>query len=67
MATPQQYLGAFELTTDGQAVLEELAQLFGGPPFVAGQPDRTAYNCGARAVIEHIHAMLARAEARPRS
>ena len=62
MATPQQYAATFDLTTDGQAVFAELMGLFGGAPFVAGQPDRTAYNCGAKAVIEHIAARLAEAE-----
>lgn len=64
-ATPQQYLAAFEFTGDGQAVLDDLARLFAGPPFVAGKPDQTAYNCGAKAVIEHIHAMIAKAEPPP--
>lgn len=61
-ATPQQYLSAFELTTDGRAVLDDLSRLFGAAPFAPGQPDQTAYNCGAKAVIEHIHAQLAKAE-----
>lgn len=61
-ATPQQYLGAFELLGDGQAVLNDLLERFGGPPFVAGQPDQTAYNCGAKAVVEHILAMIDQAE-----
>lgn len=60
--TPAQYLYTFELTNDGQAVLDDLARLFGGAPFVRGAPDQTAYNCGAKAVIEHIHAMLAKAD-----
>lgn len=58
MATPQQYAATFDLTPDGQAVLAELMDKFGGAPFVAGQPDVTAYNCGAKAVIEHIVARL---------
>ena len=58
MKTPQQYAATFELTNDGQAVLDDLLQRFGGPPFVAGKPDQTAYNCGAKAVIEHIAAQL---------
>lgn len=58
MATPQQYRSAFELFNDGQAVLEDLVEKFGGPPFVAGQTDQTAYNCGAKAVIEHIYAQI---------
>jgi predicted short-subunit dehydrogenase-like oxidoreductase (DUF2520 family) len=61
-ATPQQYLSAFELFADGQAVLDDLTQTFGGPCFVPGQADRTAYNLGAKAVIEHIHARIAQAE-----
>lgn len=58
MKPPQQYAATFELTNDGQAVLDDLLQRFGGPPFVAGKPDQTAYNCGAKAVIEHIAAQL---------
>lgn len=65
-ATPQQYLSAFELTNDGRAVLDDLARLFGAAPFAPGSPDVTAYNCGAKAVIEHIHAQIARAEPLPR-
>ncbi len=57
-ATPQQYRGAFELNNDGQAVLDDLVERFGKPPFVAGQPDVTAFNCGAKAVIEHIYAQI---------
>lgn len=30
-ATPQQYMATFELTNDGQAVLNDLVQTFGGP------------------------------------
>lgn len=62
MATPQQYLSAFDLHGDGQAVLDDLTRIFGKSPFVAGQPDATAYNCGTKAVIEHIHARMAEAE-----
>ena len=29
-ATPQQYMATFELTNDGQAVLDDLVQTFGG-------------------------------------
>lgn len=65
-ATPQQYAHTFDMSNDGHAVLGDLAQLFAGPPFVAGQPDRTAYNCGAKAVVEHIYAMLDKAERGPR-
>lgn len=57
-ATPQQYRGTFELTNDGQAVLNDLVRLFGGPTFAAGQPDVTAFRCGAKAVIEHVYAQL---------
>lgn len=67
MATPQQYAATFDLTTDGQAVFAELMDLFGKAPFVAGKPDQTAYNCGAKAVIEHIVGRLAQVEpVRPR-
>lgn len=62
MATPQQYAATFDLTNDGQAVFEELMGLFGGSPFVAGKPDQTAFNCGAKAVIEHIVGRLAQVE-----
>jgi hypothetical protein len=57
-ATPTQYLSAFELYGDGRAVLDDLIKRFGGPPFVAGAPDQTAFNCGAKAVIEHIAAQI---------
>jgi predicted short-subunit dehydrogenase-like oxidoreductase (DUF2520 family) len=62
MATPQQYASAFELFGDGVAVLEDLLQRFGGAPFVVGQPDQTAYNCGAKAVVEHIVAQIDKAK-----
>lgn len=65
MATPQQYFSAFGLS-DGQAVLDDLQERFGGAPFVAGQPDQTAYNCGAKAVLEHILLQLAKVEPLPR-
>ncbi len=58
MATPQQYAHTFDLSNDGQAVLDDLIRRFGGSPFVAGAPDQTAFNCGAKAVIEHIALQL---------
>lgn len=58
MNLPEQYRSTFELFGDGVAVLDDLIKLFGGPPFVPGQPDQTAYNCGAKAVIEHILARI---------
>lgn len=58
IATPQQYMSAFELFNDGRAVLDDLARLFAGSPFVPGSPDQTAFNCGTKAVIEHIHAKI---------
>lgn len=61
-ATPAEYRATFDLTNDGQAVLDDLTRLFGSAPFVRGAPDQTAYNCGAKAVVEHIHAMLAQGE-----
>lgn len=57
-ATPQQYRSTFDLFNDGQAVLDDLITKFGRAPFVAGQPDVTAFNCGAKAVIEHIVAQM---------
>lgn len=66
MATPQQYFHAFGLAGDGQAVLDDLQQRFGGSCFVAGQPDTTAFNCGAKAVLEHILLQLAKVEPLPR-
>lgn len=64
-ATPQQYAAAFDLSNDGQAVLADLIELFGKAPFSPGQPDMTAYNCGAKAVIEHIVAKLDQAAPAP--
>lgn len=64
-ATPQQYFHALGLTPDGQAVLDDLQMRFGGAPFVPGQPDQTAYNCGAKAVLEHILLQLAQVEPIP--
>ncbi len=65
MATPEQYLSTFELYGDGQAVLTDLMKRFGGPSFTRGAPDQTAYNCGDKAVIEHIARQIHEAE-RPR-
>jgi hypothetical protein len=62
MTDPTTYARAFEANRDGQDVLDELTRIFGGAPFVPGQPDQTAYNCGAKAVIEHIHAMISKAD-----
>lgn len=59
-ATPDVYARTFTLM-DGEAVLNDLMQRFAGAPFVAGQPDKTAYNCGAKAVIEHILSQIAEA------
>ena len=61
MATPEQYASAFELYGDGRAVLEDLVEKFGKAPFVPGSPDATAYNCGTKAVIEHIYAQISAA------
>lgn len=58
MATPKHYRDTFDLDASGQAVLAELIDKFGAAPFVAGQPDQTAYNCGTKAVIEHILAKI---------
>lgn len=61
MATPRDFLDTFS-TAHGERVLEELMSLFAQSPFVAGQPDRTAYNCGTKAVLEHILAQQAEAQ-----
>lgn len=52
------YRRCFTLHNDGMAVLDDLVRRFGGAPFVQGQPDTTAFNCGAKAVIEHIWAQI---------
>lgn len=64
-ADPATYARVFDLTTDGQEVFADLSRLFAGAPFVAGQPDVTAYRCGAKAVIEHIAAMINAASPAP--
>jgi hypothetical protein len=52
------YRRCFLNQKDGGAVLDDLVRLFGRPPFVQGQPDTTAFNCGAKAVIEHIWSQI---------
>lgn len=52
------YRRCFTLHNDGMAVLDDLVARFGKPPFVQGQPDTTAFNCGAKAVIEHIWSQI---------
>lgn len=64
-ATPQQYLHTFELHADGQAVLDDLGQKFGGPVFDQN-PYEMARRAGRREVLEHIHGEIARAERAPR-
>ena len=66
MATPAQYASTFDLYGDGRAVLDDLIAKFGRSPFGPGSPDVTAFNCGAKAVIEHIAAQMDAAD-RPRS
>ena len=61
-ATPEQYRSTFALYGDGQSVMDDLQRIFGNAVFVAGQPDLTAYNCGAKAVIEHIWFQINKAE-----
>jgi hypothetical protein len=56
-ATPQQYMATFELTNDGQAVLDDLVQTFGGPLWHASADER-ARRIGWREVVEHIHARI---------
>lgn len=52
------YRRCFTHSNDAMAVLDDLVRLFGGSPFVAGKPDQTAFNCGAKAVIEHIYTQI---------
>lgn len=56
-AEPRDYSAIFSFP-EGEKVLDDLIKLFGGKPFVPGQPDTTAFNCGAKSVIEHILAQL---------
>ncbi|OWQ92025.1 hypothetical protein CDN99_06615 [Roseateles aquatilis] len=60
-ATPTDYESIF-MFPEGQRVLEDLMERFAKAPFVAGQPDQTAFNCGTKAVIEHIWAQIAAAK-----
>lgn len=60
-ATPEQYLHTFELTSDGQAVFDDLAQVFGGPVFDPN-PYEMARRAGRREVLEHIQAQITAAE-----
>ena len=62
MTTPEAYQSTFATHGDGIAVLNDLIERFAGPPFAPGAPDKTAYNCGAKAVIEHILAQIAAAK-----
>lgn len=49
-------------SAEGEAVLADLMKRFALPPFVAGKPDQTAYNCGTKAVIEHIFSQVQAAD-----
>lgn len=60
-AEPKDYDAVF-MFPEGQRVLEDLMAQFAGPPFVTGQPDRTAYNCGTKAVVEFILAKISKAQ-----
>lgn len=52
---PKIYQRIFQEDKDGAAILEELAAVFVYPDqFVPGQPDTTARNLGAKAVIMAI-------------
>ena len=61
MTPANAYHSTFTTHGDGVQVLDDLIERFGRAPFVPGQPDTTAYNCGAKAVIEHILAQIAAA------
>ena len=60
-ATPQQYLSAFELYGDGQAVLDDLTQKFCGPLWHPDADER-ARRIGQREVVEHIISQIAQAQ-----
>ena len=68
MATPAQYQHTFGLTSDGQAVLDELMELFAGKLWADTDGER-ARHIGRREVLEHIQSKLAQAEpiGRPRT
>ena len=59
MTPADAYHSTFATHGDGVQVLNDLIERFGRPSFVPGAPDQTAYNCGAKAVIEHILAQIA--------
>jgi len=66
MATPEQYRDTFALDQSGRDVLDDLIDRFAKAPFVPGAPDVTAYNCGTKAVLEHVLAMIDAAGKLPR-
>lgn len=52
---PEMWRRIFQDDPDGAAILEELAmEHVYAEPFVAGAPDATAFNLGARAVVMKI-------------
>ena len=66
LATPEQYVSAFELFGDGQAVLDDLTQRFGGPLWHPDADERTR-RIAWREVIEHIHGQIHEASPRGRA
>jgi hypothetical protein len=46
----------------GAVILADLDAVFAGNPFVAGQADQTAFNCGALQVLEYLYEQMARAQ-----
>jgi hypothetical protein len=64
MSTPAQYRSTFELFGDGQAVLNDLLDKFGGPLWSESADERTR-RIGHREVLEHIAKMIDQANPPP--
>lgn len=64
-ASPEQYRNAFELTTDGHAVLEDIEEFCGSLYVPGGQEAerQTLVNLGRRQVLDHILRRIAQASA----
>lgn len=60
-ASAKDYRAIF-MFPEGERVLDDLMEKFAGSPFVAGQPDTTAYKCGTKAVLEHILSQIDEAQ-----
>lgn len=49
----------------GTLIMADLDRTFGGNPFVAGEPDTTARNCGCLSVVEHLYRRIEEAQRPP--